>query len=120
MYKLSEIIRKALATNEAVNAIVAGKVYPLIADQEIAQPFITYKVQSHGQLTKDKGGDFTATILSFHNTYNQAIQLNEAVMEALEQIEFEDKMYYFTDQGAEPGITENHETFVQQIITIKK
>ena len=120
MYILSEIIRKGLTETTAVTDIVADKVYPLIADQEVELPYVVYSVAKNGaEISKDGGGDFTVTLLSYETTYNKALLLNEAVITALEEVDMYAVNYRFTDQGALPQVTVDQNIFVEQTITIK-
>ena len=121
MYTLSELIYKGLTETPTVTAIVGTKVFPLLVDQEEQMPYIVYHVAKNGaKITKDGGGDFTITILSYETTYNKALQLNEVVVQALEQVEKDNKKYWFTDEGATPLLDQEQNIYVQQIITIKK
>lgn len=78
----------SLLKNDAgVNALVSGRVYPLVAPQNVAKPYVTYQVVSGlkfqcmgGQIYQ---GDFRFQIDVWSTTYSNVKAISEAVKNCL-------------------------------------
>jgi len=123
MLQLSKIIAKALKDDAAVSTIVGTKVYPLIADQDTEAPFVVYNVSQLPEVTKDNANDYAIDILSYHKTYDEALELNEkviAVMQTINGVEYNGKKYKFRNDGAIPFLDQDNQIYVKQSLNIKK
>ncbi len=120
MKQLSDLIYKGLTEDTTVSSIVGDKVFPLIADQEIETPFIVYRVSLIDNLTKDGADHFVVEILSYEKTYNKSLELNEAVVSAIDNVDLNGANYKFNKGSATPLVDTDYRFYVKQIINIKK
>lgn len=120
MRQLSDLIYKGLTEDAAVSDIVGTKVFPLIADQEIETPFIVYRVSLIDNLTKDRADHFEVEILSYETSYNKSLDLNDAVVNAIANVDLDGANYKFNKGSATPLVDTDYRFYVKQIINIKK
>jgi len=100
MFEVSEIIYSILNGNTALMAI-ATKISPLIADQKTVLPFVNYAIAEEGSYSKENKYPYQITISCFANTYNQSLQLTDAVKAA-----FGASAYGFKYEGSNPNYSD--------------
>lgn len=110
MRELSEIIYGILSADAGLIAVVGNKIFPLLADQNIKEPFITYNLREEPKYSKEGKLEYTVTVSSFHNTYNDVCDLGDLVKEAL--LVNSDK--YFAYEGGQPYYNEEKQLSVVQ------
>lgn len=76
-----------LKADTTLNTLVNGRIYPLIAPQNVARPYITYQVVAGRRLQCLKGniyqGDFRFQIDVWGLTYSSVKAISEAVKNCL-------------------------------------
>lgn len=116
---ISTHIYSKLSSNAAVTALVGTRIFPLGSKKEVAYPFIVYERDSVAPNYDKEQRSYTNTTVTVYcvaETYDQSINLAEAVVAALE---CNDAAYDgYTVQGgqvtsAAEGYVEG--AFVQQI-----
>ncbi len=93
----------------------ADSIYPLIADAEEKDKFLTYHVQYQGNPSKDGKYNFDVVVNAYAEKYNDAIQIADAVTDAIGAA-----TTFYTIQSGEPIFNEQGEFFIQQTFNIKQ
>ena len=119
MFELSKIIGTGLKNDVGVSAVFGVKIYPMFAPGKIKNSFITYKVQQLETVTKDNLKGFNIIIWNYADSYDTALQQAEIVNAAMLNLDYNARVYTFTEGIKDPGLTEDYETFVEQIYTIE-
>lgn len=81
-----DAVNHILKNNASVSAIVADRVYPVIAFQETIDPYIVTSVIGKDRLSKDRscGYRWVIQVVSYESSYDAVQVLNNAVIVALE------------------------------------
>jgi len=119
MFELSQIIFNGLIADQNITDLFDLKIYPLLAPGETAGSFITYKVIQNGSATKDGIADYTMIIENYADDYLQALNEAATITTAVKSINYNTRVYKFNEGTKNPGITEQHKTFVTQSFNIK-
>lgn len=76
-----------LKNNSGVNALISGRIYPMVAPQNVAKPYMTYQVVSGLKIQCIGGeiyqGNFRFQIDVWGLTYSNVKAVSEAVKSAL-------------------------------------
>lgn len=76
-----------LKNNTGVNALVSGRIYPMVAPQNVVRPYITYRVITGLKIQCMGGeiyqGDYRFQIDVWSETYSNSKAISEAVKSAL-------------------------------------
>jgi hypothetical protein len=86
---IGKLINKLLTDDAALVALVQNKIFPLVMSLETLRPSVVYVVESiTPQYSKDgwAGDDCTFRVTSYADSYSQAIEVAQAVREALELV----------------------------------
>ena len=86
MFELTNIIYTGLIANPAVFAKFNKKVFPLLAPNKTAEPFITYRVRHIDPNTKDGINNYQVIIQNFAKTYNDAIKDADIIDAAMNEL----------------------------------
>jgi hypothetical protein len=100
MFEASKIIYSILNGNAALMAL-ATKISPLVADQETVLPFVNYTISELGSYSKEGKFPYRVLIGCFAETYDQSLQLAEAVKTA-----FAASDYQFKYEGSNPNYSD--------------
>ena len=100
MFEVSEIIYSILTGNTALMALVT-KVSPLVASQSTVMPFVNYAISEDASYSKENKYPYQITIGCYAETYNQSLQVAEAVKTA-----FKETAYRFKYEGSNPNYNE--------------
>ena len=120
MLAVSKIVAQSMLSFNDLTTIVGQKVFPLIADQEVDEPFVVYQVDQLPLVTKDDAKEYIVTIKSHHSTYDKALLLHEKVNEAMVAASFENTKYTFRNGGAFSQVTEEENIVIIQKFNLKK
>lgn len=93
----------------------ADGIYPLIADEDAGDKFVTYAVAYNSKPSKDGVYDFEIAIQSYAETYNDALEIADAVTSALGEA-----TNIYTEGSGQPQFNEQQEFYIQQTFNIKK
>ena len=116
---VSKHIYSALTASAELNKAVGKKIYPIATKNEVPFPFIVYERDSVTPRYDKSGASVTDSVVNVYilsESYTQAIDIAEMVIEALER---KDAIYDNFEvigavmQGASESYTAN--TFVQQV-----
>lgn len=119
MFELSKIIGTGLKNDTNVSAAFGVKIYPMYAPDKTKGSFITYKVQQLEEASKDGLETFNIIVWNWAIDYDTALQQAEIVNTAMLALNYEARVYSFTEGLKDPGITDDYEIFVEQIYTIQ-
>ena len=96
---VEKLLKSRLISNDAVTALAAGRVYPVMAPQKGDKPYVIYSRTSTEFITNSTGyagtGMASLSVVSWGATYESAKALADAVRSALTR---------WRDQGANPKI----------------
>jgi len=110
MREISEIIYAILSTDPALIAAVGNKVFPLIADQNVKEPFVTFNISEEAAYSKESKLQYTVTVSSYDKEYNDAIDLAELVKTAL----LVNATEVFNYEGGQPYLNDENQLSVVQ------
>ena len=116
--QISELVFNDLASHEGLTDLLSygiDSIYPLIADAEEGDAFITYSTDYDGIPTKDASYSFTITVATYAPTYNASLTIADAVTDAI----IASVNSYSIRSGSPKWIAEN-EFYIEQVFTIKK
>lgn len=109
-----------LLTNSDVNTIVNGRIFPIIADQGTAYPFITYRRNGSGNdSNKDSIYEDTTTVelVIASVSYQESMDIAVKVREALEKKRYDNIKDIRLVDASEDYVSE---AFIQNLVfTIK-
>lgn len=109
-----------LLTNSEVNTIVKGRIFPIIADQGTAYPFITYRRNgSSNDSNKDSIYEDTTTVelVIASVSYQESMDIAVKVREALEKKRYDNIKDIRLVDASEDYVSE---AFIQNLVfTIK-
>lgn len=89
---IGKVIKEILYQDEALNTILKGQVFPLIAEENTTFPFIVYRRNSIRKAgTKDYANDEIASVdvVIASDKYSQSVEIAERVRFILERGEYE-------------------------------
>jgi hypothetical protein len=115
---ISQLVYTTLSAHTALTTLLsngADSIYPLLADAEEGDDFVTYYAQYESKPSKDGVYDYTITINSFAKTYNEAIAIADQVTNAIAAAS-----EVFKIGPGKPEINEQTEFYITQIFNIKK
>lgn len=115
---ISDLVYTDLSSYTALTALLSNgvhSIYPLIADAEEGDKFLTYHTEYQGKPSKDGVYDFNIVINAYAETYNQAIEIADAVSDAIEAAST-----IYTIKGGQPLFNEQGEFFIQQTFNTKQ
>ena len=109
-------VYQLLKSNVAIKALINERVYPLVAPQNVAKPYITYQVVTGLKLKCMGGkiyqGDYRMQLDCFSLTYSNVKAISKAVENALEGFMSSDDINIMDDY-------ENETALFRQIIDFK-
>lgn len=115
---ISQLVYTDLSAAAGLSALLSNgtdSIYPLIADAEEGENFITYYAKYENTPSKDGVYNYTIVINSFAKTYNQAIAIADQVTAAI----IASSNVYNIGPG-EPQLNDQNEFYITQIFNIKK
>lgn len=89
---IGKVVKEILYRDEALNTLVTGEVFPLVAEENTTFPFIVYRRNSIRKAnTKDYLNDEIASvdIVIASDKYSQSVEIAERVRFVLERGEYE-------------------------------
>lgn len=115
---ISDLVYTDLSSYAALTALLSNgvdSIYPLIADGEEGDKFLTYHTEYQGNPSKDGKYIFDVVINAYTPTFNEAIEIADAVSDAIEAAST-----IYTIKGGQPQFNEQGEFFIQQTFNIKQ
>lgn len=119
MLELTEIIYNGLVSVSAVTTVFGNKIYPLLADEKVAEPFVAYKVRQLGRTSKDGINEFEVIVNNYDNTYDTALTNAAVLNDAMISLQHAGKQYHFKEVSKDPLLTEDQKVYVEQVYSIK-
>lgn len=103
MFQFSELIFSFFTSNSAFTIVMAQRMYPVIAPEDVQFPFATYSLESQEGESKD-ADLFRATLFFWfqENQYNEALQFTDQMIElvkASQNIEFESSTVQYLEEN---------------------
>lgn len=87
---VGSLIRSVLLASEDVQAFAPNKIYPIISKEGATLPYITYQRGGFDETPQKYGGDgndvVTITINCYAESYDDAVNIAEAVRGALDMV----------------------------------
>jgi len=115
---ISQLIYTTLSAQASLTALLSNgsdSIYPLIANAEEGEDFITYSASYEGTPSKDGIYNYIINVFSYADTYNQAVaiadEVNAAIIASTE---------YFKIQSGQPVVTDENQFYITQTFQIKK
>lgn len=97
----------------SITDLATGGIFPLTAEQDITK-LITYKLTVDNKDTKDNRNNYGLVLAMYHNTYDEALEVHDAVHAVLTA----NNMYL--DQADAEYIEETNECAVVAVYNFKK
>lgn len=118
--KIGKSLYAILSTDTTISSIVGTKIAPLVQENGVTFPFIVYTRENIQPSTGTKDG-YVGDLVTFRvdsvaNTYNQAIDLADAIRQCLEKRQIKAAGLVLNDTILS-GITESYdsETYITQM-----
>lgn len=115
---ISNLIYADLSAAAGLTALLSNgtdSIYPLFADAEEGDSFVTYYAKYEGNPSKDGLFNYQIIINSFAPTYNSAIAIADQVSTAI--LAATNKYMFLS---GEPAFNDQNEFYITQMFNIKK
>ena len=116
---ISTLIYSTLSSYAPLTALLsngADSIYPLVADAEEGDTFITYSTSYEGKPSKDGAYNYTLSINVYAPNYNTTLTLADLVVDAMVLA----TGVFVSHASGQPVFNDQNEFYIQQTFNIKK